>query len=117
MYFLYGAFPWQEHKAATNKQKYDHIMENKMTTPTDRFCQSFPNKSGIFLKYTYVLCFDNKPDYSYLCKVFHDPFIREGYQYDYNFNWWVQRAKDDCNTGTSALKVAASRCLYGPYSR
>jgi hypothetical protein len=35
MYFLHGALPWQGLKAATKKQKYDRIMEKKMTTPTD----------------------------------------------------------------------------------
>jgi casein kinase I family protein HRR25 len=29
MYFLRGALPWQGLKAATKKQKHDHIMEKK----------------------------------------------------------------------------------------
>jgi hypothetical protein len=36
---------------------------------------------------THALCFDNKPDYSYLCKLFCDLFICEGYQYDYFPDW------------------------------
>jgi len=35
MYFLRGSLPWQGLKAATKKQKYDRIMEKKMTTPTE----------------------------------------------------------------------------------
>ena len=34
-YFLRGSLPWQGLKAATKKQKYDRIMEKKMTTPTE----------------------------------------------------------------------------------
>jgi casein kinase I family protein HRR25 len=32
MYFLRGSLPWQGLKAVTKKQKYDLIMEKKMTT-------------------------------------------------------------------------------------
>ncbi|KAF7347425.1 Kinase-like protein [Mycena venus] len=107
MYFLRGALPWQGLKAATKKQKYDRIMEKKMTTPTDLLCRGFPNEFGIFLNYTRALRFDDKPDYSYLRKLFRDLFVREGYQYDYVFDWSVQRgAQDDGSAGTS--KGAAS---------
>ncbi|TPX47825.1 hypothetical protein SeLEV6574_g02428 [Synchytrium endobioticum] len=70
MYFCRGQLPWQGLKAATKKQKYDRIMEKKMTTPTEVLCR-----------------FDDKPDYSYLRKLFRDLFIREGYHYDYVFDW------------------------------
>lgn len=109
MYFLRGALPWQGLKAATKKQKYDRIMEKKMTTPTDLLCRGFPNEFGIFLNYTRALRFDDKPDYSYLRKLFRDLFVREGYQYDYVFDCSVQRgAQDDGSAGTSA-KAAGTR--------
>ncbi|KAK7043054.1 serine/threonine protein kinase [Paramarasmius palmivorus] len=54
-------------------------MEKKMTTPTDLLCRGFPNEFGIFLNYTRALRFDDKPDYSYLSKLFRDLFVREGY--------------------------------------
>ena len=91
MYFLRGALPWQGLKAATKKQKYDRIMEKKMTTPTDLLCRGFPNEFGIFLNYCRALRFDDKPDYSYLRKLFRDLFIREGYQYDYVFDWSISQ--------------------------
>ena len=109
--------PWQKLKAATNKQKYDHIMEKKMTNPNDPFCHGFSNEFGIFLKYTHVLCFDNKPDYSYLHKLFHEPFIHEGYQYDDNFNWSVQRAQDDSSTGKSfTTSLVLGVVINGPHA-
>jgi casein kinase I family protein HRR25 len=37
------------------------------------------------------LRFDDKPDYPYLRKLFRDLFIREGYQYDYAFDWTVYK--------------------------
>ncbi|KAF8596476.1 kinase-like protein [Ceratobasidium sp. AG-I] len=91
MYFLRGQLPWQGLKAATKKQKHNRIMEKKMTTPTDLLCRGFPNEFGIFLNYCRALRFDDKPDYSYLRKLFRDLFVRKGYQYDYVFDWSVQR--------------------------
>ena len=79
MYFLHGALPWQGLKAATKKQKYDWIMEKKMTMPTDLLCWGFLSKFGIFLNYTCALHFDDKLDYSYLHKLFCDLFVCEGF--------------------------------------
>ena len=101
MYFLRGSLPWQGLKAATKKQKYDRIMEKKMTTPSDLLCRGFPNEFAIFLNYTRALRFDDKPDYSYLRKLFRDLFVREGYQYDYVFDWSVQRSVQDNGAGPS----------------
>ena len=64
--------PGRDLKAATKKQKYDRIMEKKMTTPTEVLCRGFPNEFAIYLNYTRSLRFDDKPDYSYLRKIFRD---------------------------------------------
>ncbi|KAJ3543866.1 hypothetical protein NMY22_g2983 [Coprinellus aureogranulatus] len=96
-------------KAATKKQKYDRIMEKKMTTPTDLLCRGFPNEFGIFLNYTRALRFDDKPDYSYLRKLFRDLFVREGYQYDYVFDWSVQRGAQDDQAAASGSKAGTGR--------
>jgi hypothetical protein len=77
MYFLRGSLPWQGLEAATKKQKYDRIMEKKMTTPSD-LCRGFPNGFAIFLSYIQALRFDDKPNYSYSRKLFRDLFAREG---------------------------------------
>ena len=91
LYFCRGSLPWQGLKAATKKQKYDRIMEKKMTTPTEVLCRGFPNEFAIYLNYTRSLRFDDKPDYSYLRKIFRDLFVRETFQYDYVFDWTVYK--------------------------
>ncbi|KAL1914305.1 uncharacterized protein VTP21DRAFT_9043 [Calcarisporiella thermophila] len=97
MYFLRGSLPWQGLKAATKKQKYDRIMEKKMTTPTEVLCRGFPNEFAIYLNYARSLRFDDKPDYSYLRKLFRDLFVREGFQYDYVFDWTIMKLERDAN--------------------
>ena len=91
MYFCRGSLPWQGLKAATKKQKYDRIMEKKMVTPTETLCRGFPNEFSIFLNYTRSLRFDDKPDYAYLRKLFRDLFVREGFLYDYVFDWTIYK--------------------------
>jgi casein kinase I family protein HRR25 len=91
MYFCRGSLPWQGLKATTKKQKYDRIMEKKMTTPTELLCRGFASEFAIYLNYTRSLRFDDKPDYSYLRKLFRDLFVREGYTYDYLFDWTIYK--------------------------
>ncbi|PLW12453.1 hypothetical protein PCANC_20355 [Puccinia coronata f. sp. avenae] len=95
MYFLRGSLPWQGLKAATKKQKYDRIMEKKMTTPTEFLCRGFPKEFAIYLNYSRSLRFDDKPDYPYLRKLFRDLFVREGYGYDYVFDWSLATRNGD----------------------
>jgi casein kinase I family protein HRR25 len=106
MYFLRGQLPWQGLKAATKKQKYDRIMEKKMTTPTEVLCRGFPNEFAIYLNYCRSLRFDDKPDYSYLRKLFRDLFVREGFQYDYCFDWSVQQKSQDEQAAAQAAALA-----------
>ncbi|XP_020677800.1 casein kinase 1 [Dendrobium catenatum] len=89
MYFLRGSLPWQGLKAGTKKQKYDKISEKKMLTPVEVLCKSHPPEFLSYFHYCRSLRFEDKPDYSYLKRLFRDLFIREGYQFDYVFDWTV----------------------------
>ncbi|UZJ51000.1 hypothetical protein CBS101457_000320 [Exobasidium rhododendri] len=113
MYFLRGSLPWQGLKAATKKQKYDRIMEKKMTTPTELLCRGFPSEMAIYLNCCRSLRFDDKPDYSYLRKLFRDLFVREGFQYDYIFDWSIQQRS---NTEEKAAAAAQAAALQGEVS-
>ncbi|CAE6171383.1 unnamed protein product [Arabidopsis arenosa] len=87
MYFLRGSLPWQGLKAGTKKQKYDRISEKKVSTPIEVLCKSYPPEFVSYFQYCRSLRFEDKPDYSYLKRLFRDLFIREGYQFDYVFDW------------------------------
>ncbi|PWA35278.1 protein kinase-like domain, Mitogen-activated protein (MAP) kinase kinase kinase Ssk2/Ssk22 [Artemisia annua] len=89
MYFLRGSLPWQGLKAGTKKQKYDRISEKKMLTPIEVLCKSYPSEFTSYFHYCRSLRFEDKPDYSYLKRLFRDLFIREGYQFDYVFDWTI----------------------------
>ncbi|CAN1271101.1 Casein kinase 1-like protein 10 [Linum perenne] len=89
MYFLRGSLPWQGLKAGNKKQKYDKISEKKMLTPIEVLCKSYPSEFTSYFHYCRSLRFDDKPDYAYLKKLFRDLFVREGYQFDYIFDWTI----------------------------
>jgi casein kinase I homolog HRR25 len=109
LHFCRGSLPWQGLKAATGKQKYDLIMEKKMTTPIEVLCRGLPTEFAIYLKSIRSLRFDDKPDYSYLRKIFRDLFIRESLKYDYVFDWHVfkhnRTAKYDQKEGDTTMPI------------
>ena len=51
--------------------------------------QGFPAGVRTYFQLCRSLRFEDKPDYSYVRKLFRDLFIREGYQYDYVFDWTI----------------------------
>ncbi|CAN1136333.1 Casein kinase 1-like protein 1 [Linum perenne] len=89
MYFLRGSLPWQGLKAGTKKQKYEKISEKKVSTSIEALCRGYPSEFASFFHYCRSLRFDDKPDYGYLKRIFRDLFIREGFQFDYVFDWTI----------------------------
>ncbi|CCH44422.1 putative casein kinase [Wickerhamomyces ciferrii] len=99
IYFCRGFLPWQGLKAATKRQKYDRIMEKKMSTPAEILGRGLPVEFVHYLNYTRSLRFEDKPDYIYLRRLFRDLFLREGYKYDYIFDWALQKQKQQVKNG------------------
>ncbi|MCD7449213.1 Casein kinase 1-like protein 2 [Datura stramonium] len=89
MYFLRGSLPWQGLKAGTKKQKYEKISEKKVSTSIETLCRGYPAEFASYFHYCRSLRFDDKPDYAYLKRIFRDLFIREGFQFDYVFDWTI----------------------------
>ncbi|XP_006409051.2 casein kinase 1-like protein 5 isoform X2 [Eutrema salsugineum] len=89
MYFLMGSLPWQGLKAGNKKQKYDKISEKKVSTSIEALCRGHPTEFASYFHYCRSLRFDDKPDYAYLKRLFRNLFIREGFQFDFVFDWTV----------------------------
>ncbi|KAL5728720.1 non-specific serine/threonine protein kinase [Ranunculus cassubicifolius] len=89
MYFLRGSLPWQGLKAGNKKQKYEKISERKVSTSIEALCRGYPTEFASYFHYCRSLRFDDKPDYPYLKRIFRDLFIREGFQFDYVFDWTI----------------------------
>jgi serine/threonine protein kinase len=87
MYFLKGAVPWQGLKAKTKAQKYEKISEKKLSTPVEELCKGTPTEFATYLNYCRSLRFEEKPDYAYLRQLIRNLFHRQGFSYDYVFDW------------------------------
>ncbi|KAE9619389.1 putative protein kinase CK1-CK1 family [Lupinus albus] len=112
MYFLRGSLPWQGLRAGNKKQKYDKISEKKVSISVEVLCKSYPSEFVSYFHYCRSLQFEDKPDYSYLKRLFRDLFIREGYQFDYVFDWTILKypqsngsSRGRHGTGKAAMDV------------
>jgi serine/threonine protein kinase len=87
VYFLRGHLPWQALQATTKAEKNQEILECKINTLAETLCEGLPEEFALYLNYVRNLQFDEKPDYSFLRKIFKDLFIKQGYDYDLSFDW------------------------------
>jgi len=115
MYFLRGSLPWQNLKAATKRQKYERISEKKMATPIEELCKGFPSELATYLNFCRSLRFDDKPDYSYLRQLFRNLFHKQGFTYDYVFDWNMLKVggsgRATATSGGPELPLTAARPL------
>ena len=79
-----------------------------MSTSTEVLCRGFPDEFAIFLNYTRSLRFYDKPDYAYMRKLFRDLFVREGFQYDYVFDWTMPPRTGTSNQSAQAQPISTS---------
>ncbi|CAM8938842.1 unnamed protein product [Rhodiola kirilowii] len=115
LYFLKGSLPWQGLKAATKKEKYEKIRDKKLSTPIEVLCKGLPVDFASYMHYCHSLTFDQRPDYGFLKRLFRDLFTREGYEFDYIFDWTIlkyqQSQKSKLHPRTSPTPVQSSSNL------
>jgi len=95
MYFNRGSLPWQGLKATGKKEKYEKIMEKKMSTPVEVLCKHFPCEFVTYLNYCRSLRFEDRPDYAYLRRLLKDVFFGENFQFDFVFDWTILNYKKE----------------------
>ncbi|CAA7050094.1 unnamed protein product [Microthlaspi erraticum] len=114
LYFLRGSLPWQGLKAVDKKQKYDKICEKKISTPIEVLCKNHPVEFASYFHYCHTLTFDQRPDYGFLKRLFRDLFSREGYEFDYIFDWTIikyQQAQKNRNQSQAVPGSSNSRAI------
>ena len=60
-----------------------------MAIPVDALCKGLPSEFATYMNYTRGLKFADRPDYSYLKRLYKELFFREGYFYDFVFDWVI----------------------------
>lgn len=112
LYFLKGILPWQNMRANNKKDKYERIMEKKLSTPIDYLCKSLPAEFITFLTYSRNLRFEDKPDYTYVKTLLKDLFVKSGFELDWQYDWNIlaqEKKKNEENKTTSAGGLVAQK--------
>jgi hypothetical protein len=81
IYFLHGSLPWSGIKLAMDMELHEATLQRKISSPLDLLGSAYPNEFRVFLSYTRALRFDEKPDYAYIRKIFHELLLRTEYQH------------------------------------
>jgi hypothetical protein len=88
------------------KEKYEKIMEKKISSSIETLCKGFPgilhlnnfnlDEIPAFIHYTRDLKFDDRPDYGFLRRLFKTIFEREKLEFDNDFDWFkLQGTKNE----------------------
>jgi len=105
IYFFKGELPWQGLKAKNMKEKYEKIMEKKISTNVELLCKGLPVEFAEFLNYTRDIKFDEKPDYNLVKALFKKIIDKEKIEIDYNFDWVIRKQQEAVETSESIGKT------------
>ncbi|WZZ92376.1 hypothetical protein YC2023_120955 [Brassica napus] len=67
--------------------KREKILVKKGSTSVEELCSGYPTEFASYCGHCRSLRFDDKPDYAYLKRLFRELFIRQGFEFDYVFDW------------------------------
>ena len=91
MYFMKGSLPWMGLQAKSKKEKYDKIWDCKKHTKVEDLCKGCAPAFVEYGKYVRNLAFEEKPDYAYCRKLFHNELKLMNFKYDYEYDWVVKK--------------------------
>lgn len=106
VYFARGSLPWQGLEARTDKERDERIKEGKESLSGEALCHGvLPKQFATYIDYTRSLGFDDKPDYSYLRRLFRRLFAARGFKYDNLFDWTEKRFQEICSKADGRSSV------------
>ncbi|XP_023348585.1 casein kinase I [Eurytemora carolleeae] len=93
MYFNRGSLPWQGLRGVNSAQKYEKILEKKMSTPVVVLCKEFPPEFAAYINYCRALKFEDEPSYLDIRQHFRTLFRSLNHGYDFKFDWTILKQK------------------------
>jgi serine/threonine protein kinase len=109
VYFLKGNLPWTGIKAKTKKEKYDLIQEKKEEVSLEDLCEGAPSGFLKYFEYCSKLEFEEKPNYSYLRRLFKDVMKINQFANDPEMFDWVSELLYWLGEGIQILNVSFYR--------
>lgn len=95
LYFMLGVLPWQGLQADSEKLKYEKILEVKKEADLNVLCKDLPHEFQQYIESVRGLGFEEEPHYAEYRAMFRNLFIREGYVYDYQYDWLPLLSEED----------------------
>jgi hypothetical protein len=90
VYFLKGRLPWQGFKTKKVEEKFQQILEKKLSININELCSDLPIQIANYLEYCRRLEFSETPDYDFLYNLLKDiekkinPDPNTSYDFDWN---------------------------------
>ncbi|CAJ1399981.1 unnamed protein product [Effrenium voratum] len=111
IYFSRGQLPWQGFQAANKEEKYHKIMECKQSTSVDALCKGCPSVFVSYMNYATALRFEDRPDYSYLRRLFKELFSKQGFENDGFFDWSQPAMTESVSSSQFNKQARATRAV------
>lgn len=87
IYLSKGFLPWGQLKSEDGSDQHDLIMDKKLIVSTESLCAGLPIEFSEIIEDIKILEFDQVPNYSLYRQKFRELFLKEGYTYDYVYDW------------------------------
>ena len=101
IYLYCGSLPWSSYARPAD------VYHSKINTSTNDLCAQLPKEFKIFINHVKCLNFEDKPKYAEYRKLFRDLFIREGFVFDYKYEWgliMLSRSMDSIGDGVKIIE-------------
>ena len=93
IYFANGSLPWKGGSKSNSEDKFNQMLEKKMSIPIEVYCKDLPIEFSIYMSYVQNLRFNEKPDYNYLKNLFAK-LLFGSYIEKFFFDWNISQPKE-----------------------
>ena len=98
VYLIRGELPWQGVQAPIKTEKYQLIMEKKMSMTSELLCQGLPGEFQTYMQQVTELSFEEQPNYELYKHLFWDLYQKKGFDFRKpKFDWIasLEKKKND----------------------
>lgn len=93
IYFMRGSLPWQSMKGQGKKEKYEKIMEKKLTFSIPFLTEGLPKEFEEILSYVRCIYFSDEPNYEFIRQKLLDVAKKEKLDLSMRDYDWMKQAR------------------------
>lgn len=81
------------------------LLEQKKSISTEDLCAGLPKVFAAYFNHIRSQQNDDKPNYSYLRKIFQRQFLREGFKHDSIYDWTIRKFLQTTTAPTTMIPL------------